>query len=135
MILGMLTLRRTLIFFPMIFLSFQNFSCCYNFLLFKNLLLYICFLIYLFVLVSSVRNSPRQSANAEPFAEAYLHFIVFALAIKIFLKKVFLELKKIFFVKEKKIFIKKTFLQDTNYSRASIFIIHTFISYIFNSLL
>ena len=49
---------------------------------------------------------------------------------------VFLELKKNFFVKEKKIsFIKKTFLQDTNYSCASIFIIHTFISYIFNSLL
>ena len=51
-------------------------------------------------------------------------------------KIVFLELKKKFFVKEKKIsFIKKTFLQDTNYSCASIFIIHTFISYIFNSLL
>ena len=45
-------------------------------------------------------------------------------------KIVFLELKKKFFVKEKKIsFIKKT------YSFASIFIIHTFISYIFNSLL
>ena len=30
----------------------------------------------------SVRNSRRQSANAEVFAEAYLHFIVFASAIK-----------------------------------------------------
>ena len=30
----------------------------------------------------SIRNSPWQSANAEAFAEAYLHFIVFALAIK-----------------------------------------------------
>ena len=30
----------------------------------------------------SVRNSSRQSANAEAFAEAYLHFIVFAWAIK-----------------------------------------------------
>ena len=29
-----------------------------------------------------VRNSPRQSANAEDFAEAYLHFIVFAEAVK-----------------------------------------------------
>ena len=51
-------------------------------------------------------------------------------------KLVFLELKKKFFVKEKKISsIKKPFLQDTNYSCASIFIIHTFIWYIFNSLL
>ena len=51
-------------------------------------------------------------------------------------KKVFLELKMKFFVKEKKIFfIKETFfLQDTNYSCASIFIIHAFISYIFKSL-
>ena len=46
-------------------------------------------------------------------------------------KLVFLELKKKFFVKEKKISsIKKPFLQDTNYSCASIFIIHTFIWYI-----
>ena len=51
-------------------------------------------------------------------------------------KIVFLELKNKFFVKEKKIsFIKKTFLQGKNYSCASIFIIHTFILYIFNSLL
>ena len=34
------------------------------------------------LLLISVRNSPRQSANAEVFAEAYLHFIVFASAIK-----------------------------------------------------
>ena len=88
----------------------------------------------------SVRNSPRKLADAEAFAEAYLHFIVFVLAIKMprqlnsfkfFKKIVFLELKKKFFVKEKKVsFIKKTFLQDKNYSCASIFIIHTFISYI-----
>ena len=51
------------------------------------------------------------------------------------IKKDFLELKKKFLVKEKKHFFhKKTFLQDTNYSFASIFIIHTFILYIFNSL-
>ena len=61
-----------------------------------------------------VRNSPRQSANAENFAEAYLHFIVFAEAVKCLrnLKKklVFLEIKKKFFVKKKKIsFIKKNF--------------------------
>ena len=56
--------------------------------------------------------------------------------LEIFFKKVFLGLKKKFFVKEKKIsFTKKTFLQDTIYSCASIFIIHTFTSYIFNSLL
>ena len=30
----------------------------------------------------SIRNSPQQSANAEAFAKAYLHFIVFASAIK-----------------------------------------------------
>ena len=49
---------------------------------------------------------------------------------------VYLELKKGFFVKEKKVsFIKKLFLQDANYSCASIFIIHTFILYISNSLL
>ena len=93
----------------------------------------------------SIRNSPRQLANAEAFAKAYLHFIVFASAIKMprqlnswkFKKRiVFLELKKKFFIKEKKIsFIKQTFLQGTNYSSASIVIIHTFISYIFNSLL
>ena len=41
-----------------------------------------------------------------------------------------------FFMKGKKIsFIKKPFLQDANYSCASIFIVHTFISYIFNWLL
>ena len=46
-------------------------------------------------------------------------------------KNVFLELKNKFFVKEKKTsFIKKSFLQDTTYSCASIYIIHTFISYI-----
>ena len=51
-------------------------------------------------------------------------------------KNSFPRTKKKFFVKEKKIsFIKKTFLQDTNYSCASIFIIHTFIPYIFNSLI
>ena len=51
-------------------------------------------------------------------------------------KIVFLELKKKFFVIEKKVFFhKKTFLQDTNYSCSSIFIIHTFIPYIFNALL
>ena len=93
----------------------------------------------------SVRNSPRQPANAEAFAEACLHYIVFASAIKmprqlnsqkLFKKIVFLELKNKFFVKEKKIFfIIKPFLQGTNYSCASIFIMHTFISYIFNSLL
>ena len=33
-------------------------------------------------LLNSVRNSSRQSANAEAFAEVYLHFIVFASAIK-----------------------------------------------------
>ena len=49
-------------------------------------------------------------------------------------KIVFLELKKKFFVKEKKIsFIKKTLFPDTSYSCASIFIIQTFILYIFNS--
>ena len=37
---------------------------------------------FLRALTCSVRNSPRQSANAEAFAEAYLHFIVFASAIK-----------------------------------------------------
>ena len=56
--------------------------------------------------------------------------------LEILKKLVFLQLQNNFFVKEKKIFfIKKTFLQDTNYSCASIFIIHTFILYIFNSLL
>ena len=64
----------------------------------------------------SVRNSPRKSADAEAFAEAYLHFIIFVLAIKMprqlnsfkfFKKIVFLELKKKFFVKEKKIDLKK----------------------------
>ena len=30
----------------------------------------------------NIQNSPQQSANAEAFAEAYLHFIVFASAIK-----------------------------------------------------
>ena len=30
----------------------------------------------------SIQNLPRQLANAKAFAEAYLHFIVFALAIK-----------------------------------------------------
>ena len=73
---------------------------------------------------------------AKAFAEAYLHFAEAVKFLEIKKKEVFLELKKKFFVKEKKIsFIKKTFLQDTNYLRASIFIIHTFISYIFNSLL
>ena len=37
-------------FFPMIFKSFQNFSGSYNFILFKNLLLYIWTLIHLIVL-------------------------------------------------------------------------------------
>ena len=81
----------------------------------------------------SVRNSPRQSANAE----AYLHFIAFASAIKtknetlneILENEIFCRRKKDFFHK------KNTFLQGTNYSCASISIIHTFISYIFNSLL
>ena len=51
-------------------------------------------------------------------------------------KKVLLELKKKFLVKEKKIsFIKKPFFTRQNYSYASMFIIHTFISYIDNSLL
>ena len=86
-----------------------------------------------------VRNSPPQSTNAKAFAEAYLNFRVFASAIKMprqlnskkLNKKVFLELKNKYFVKVKKIsFIKKSFLQDTTYSCASIFIIHTFISYI-----
>ena len=45
-------------------------------------------------------------------------------------KKVFLELKK-----KKDFFHKKTFLQGTSYSCESTFIIHTFLSYIFNSLL
>ena len=50
-------------------------------------------------------------------------------------KIVILELKKKFFVKEKKIsFIKIFFLQDKNYSCAVIFIIHTFILYVFNLL-
>ena len=114
---GHANVDTTLIFFPMIFLSFKNFSCCYNFVLFKNLLLYICFLIYLFVLVSSVRNSPRQSANAEPFAEAYLHFVVFASAIKMprqlcsqkFFLKSFPRTKKEIFCKRKKDFHKKNF--------------------------
>ena len=78
-----------------------------------------------------VRNLPQQSANAEAFAEAYLHFIVFDSAIKLPSQ----TLKKKFFVKEKKFCFIKLFSQDTNYSCASIFIIHTFISYIFNSLL
>ena len=43
--------------------------------------------------------------------------------------------KEIFCKRKKDFFHKKTFLQDTNYSCASIFIIHTFISCIFNSLL
>ena len=30
----------------------------------------------------NIRNLPQQSSNAEAFAEAYLHFTVFALAIK-----------------------------------------------------
>ena len=63
----------------------------------------------------SVRNSPRQSTNAEAFAEAYLHFIVFASAIKMprqlnsykLEKIVFLERKKNFFCKRKKDFLHK----------------------------
>ena len=49
------------------------------------------------------------------------------------LQKSFPGTKKEIFCKRKKDFFhKKTFLQDTNYSCASIFIIHTFILYIFN---
>ena len=58
---------------------------------------------------------PQQSTNVEAFAEAYLHFIVFASAIKMprqlnsekfkKKKKVFLELKKKFFVKEKRLLL------------------------------
>ena len=47
MILDMHTLTCTLIFFPMIFLKFSKF---FWFWFFKNLMLYICPLIYLFVL-------------------------------------------------------------------------------------
>ena len=64
----------------------------------------------------SIQNQPRQLANPEAFAEAYLHFIVFALAInmprqlnsyKFDEKKL---KKKFFFFFKKKIFlIKKTF--------------------------
>ena len=51
--------------------------------------------------------------------------------LEILLKKSFPRTKKEIFCKRKKSFFhKKTFLQDTNYSCASIFIIHTFISYI-----
>ena len=50
MILDMCTLTRTFIIFPYDFLKFY-FSGSYNFILFKNLLLYIWPLIYLFVLV------------------------------------------------------------------------------------
>ena len=92
----------------------------------------------------SIQNLPRQSANAEAFAEAHLHFMVFASAIemprqlnsqKFFLKNSFPRTKKEFLCKRKNDFFhKKTFIQGTNYSCASIFIIHTFISYIFNSL-
>ena len=49
--------------------------------------------------------------------------------LEIFKKIVFLELKK------KRLLYKKLFLQGTSYSCASTFIIHTFLSYIFNSLL
>ena len=31
----------------------------------------------------SIQNSPQQSANAEAFAETYLHFLISGLAIKI----------------------------------------------------
>ena len=52
------------------------------------------------------------------------------------LKKSFPSTKKEFFCKRKKdFFLEKTFLHDTKYSCEAIFIIHTFISYIFNSLL
>ena len=50
LILDVHTFTHTLIFFPMIFSKFKNFSGSYNFILFKNLLLYIWPLIYFFVL-------------------------------------------------------------------------------------
>ena len=81
----------------------------------------------------SIRNLPRQSANAEAFAEAYLHFIVFASAIKmqrqlnsqkLKKKKSFPRTKKEFFCKGKIDFShKKRLFYKTNYSCAySLFI-------------
>ena len=70
----------------------------------------------------SVRNLPQQSANAEAFAEAYLHFIVFASAIKMQRqlnsqkfkkKKSFPRTKKEIFCKRKKVFFHKTFFYKT----------------------
>ena len=65
--------------------------------------------VYIMTMASSVRNSPRQSANTEAFAKAYLHFIAFAEAVK------FLEILKqnIFPRSKKEIFCKKKDFQKT----------------------
>ena len=90
-----------------------------------------------------IQNSNSRFASAVSKCQSPFYSICFVnkntKAVKfleIKKKKVFLELKKKFFVKEKYIsFIKNFFLQDTNYSCASMFITHAFISYIFSSLL
>ena len=71
-----------------------------------------------------LQNLLCQSANAEAFAKAYLHFIAFASAIKMLRqlnseklkKKVFLELRNKFFVREKILFYKTQVIHVHVYS-------------------
>ena len=92
----------------------------------------------------SVRNSPRQSANAEAFAEAYLHFIVFASAIKMprqlnsqkLKKNSFPRTKKEIFCKRKKDFFHKKNFFTRHKLFMCIYIHYSYLHFVyFNSLL
>ena len=69
----------------------EIYSCLFNVYLRQDFFLisllwgacFLCSVLHTVLLICSVRDSPRQSANAKAFAKAYLHFTVVASAIKL----------------------------------------------------